>query len=197
MSQLHCVVHLRVALGCVFFLCFARQGCAGLHVHCFLQLRAQVLRALYCTFQCSRNEAFNVAVTSCFGSHSCAGLRILFCALQFRVAAMVCVICLRFASQGCAGLRIISVLQFRVALVWVFLWCFASQGCSGLRIPIALCNSGLRWSPYSHFLFAIQGCAGLRFLFVLCISGLRWSAFSYCVLQVWVALVCVALCSTE
>ena len=110
---------------------------------------------------------------------------------------MVCVICLRFASQGCAGLRINSVLQFRVALVWVFLWCFASQGCSGLRIPIALCNSGLRWSPCSHFLFAIQGCAGLRFLFVFCISGLRWSAFSYCVLQVWVALVCVALCSTE
>ena len=65
------------------------------------------------------------------------------------------------------------VLQFRVALVCVFVLCFAIQGCAGLRIRIVFCNSGLRWSAYSYcvlqfrvalvcaFLlcFAIQGCA--------------------------------------
>ena len=70
------------------------------------------------------------------------------------------------------------VLQFRVALVCVFLLCFAIQGCAGLRV--LLC-------------FAIQGCAGLRILFVFCNSGLRWSAYSYCAFQLRVALVCVFL----
>ena len=78
-------------------------------------------------------------------------------------------------------------LQFRVALVCVFLLCFAIQGCSGLRILIVFCNSGLRWSACSYgvlqfrvalvcvFLlcFAIQGCTGLHILIVFCNSGLR------------------------
>ena len=42
------------------------------------------------------------------------------------------------------------VLEFRVALVCVFLLCFAIQGWAGLRILIVFCNSGLRWSAYSH-----------------------------------------------
>ena len=88
------------------------------------------------------------------------------------------------------------VLQFRVALVCVFLLCFATQGCAGLRSLIVFCNSGLCWSAYSYcvwqfrvalvcvFLlcFVTQGCAGLRILIVFGNSGLRWSAYSYCVL---------------
>ena len=74
------------------------------------------------------------------------------------------------------------------------LLCFVIQGCAslraGLRILIVFCNSGLRWSAYSHcalqvrvvlvcvFLlcFVIHGCAGLRIRFVFCNSGLPWSA---------------------
>ena len=112
-------------------------------------------------------------------------------------------------------------MQFRVALVCVFLLCFAIQGrgglrslivaipgCAGLRSLIVFCKSGLRWSAYSYcalqvrvallcvvlLYFAIQGCAGLRILIVFCNSGLRWSAYSYCVLQLRVALVCVFFC---
>ena len=100
------------------------------------------------------------------------------------------------------------VLQFRVALVCVFLLCLATQGCAGLRILIAICNSGLRWSAYSYCLlqfrvalvcvfllcFAIQGCAGrLRIRIAICNSGLRWSTYYYCVSQFRVALVCVFL----
>ena len=99
------------------------------------------------------------------------------------------------------------ILQFRVALVCVFLLCFASQGCAGLRILIVFCNSGLRWSAYSYcvlqlrlalvcvFLlcFVTQGCAALRILIVFCDSGLRCSAYSYCVLQFRFALVYIVV----
>ena len=42
------------------------------------------------------------------------------------------------------------VLQFRVALVCVFLLCFAIQVCAGLRILIMVCNSGLRRSQLNQ-----------------------------------------------
>ena len=96
---------------------------------------------------------------------------------------------IHFCASSGSCLYCYYVLQFRVALVCVFLLCFAIQGCAGLRILIVFCNSGLRWSAYSFcvlqfrfalvsvFLlcFAIQGCAGLRILLVFCNSGLRWS----------------------
>ena len=158
--------------------------------YCFLQLRAQVLRALDCTFQCSRNEAFNVAVTSCFGSHSCAGLRILFafcnsgllrwfassvCVLHLRVA-LVCVLLVFCNSELRWSGYSYGVLHLKVALVCVFLSRFATQGCTGLRILIVFLQS--RVAPVCVFFlcFASQGCAGLRFLFVCCKSGLHWSA---------------------
>ena len=60
MSQLHCVLQLRVALVCVVFLCFATQGCAGLRSLSVLQLRV----ALVCV------------VLLCLATQGCAGLRI-------------------------------------------------------------------------------------------------------------------------
>ena len=89
MSQLHCVLESRVALvcvfllcfvthDCVFLLCFASQGCADL---CFL--------IVFCN----------------------SGLRwsaYCYCLLQLRVA-LVCVFLLCFAIQGCAGLRTLIV----------------------------------------------------------------------------------------
>ena len=83
----------------------------------------------------------NVAVTLCFVTQGCAGLRILvvFCDSGLRW----------FACSFC-------VLQFRVALVCVFFLCFAPrlrinsfcvfciQRCAGLRILIVFWDSGLR-----------------------------------------------------
>ena len=152
----------------------------------------QILSSRNCSAHC--NGRFNAHEMELWMSQ-------LHCVLQFRVA-LVWVFLLCFATQGCAGLRSLIVFcnsglrwsayshcvwQFRVALVCVFLLCFVTQGCAGLRILIVFGNSGLLL-----LCFAIQGCAGLRSLIVFCISGLRWSAYSYCVLQLRVALVCVA-----
>ena len=91
MSQLHCVVHLRVALGCVFFLRFARQGCAGLHV-----LIVFCNSGLKCSAHC----------TARFNAHEMKlSMSQLHRALDLTVA-LVCVFFLRFAIQGCCdGLR--------------------------------------------------------------------------------------------
>ena len=149
----------------------------------------EVLRAMYWTFQCSRNEAWNVTATLCFASQ----------------VALVCVVFLCFACQGCAGLRILIVFCTS-GLRWsAFSYCASHLRVA--RIHVVFCTSGLRWSAYSYcvlqlrvalvgviFLcFALQSCAGQRILFVFCISGLRWSAYSYCVLHLRVALVCVFL----
>jgi len=145
MSQLNCALHPRVALVCVFLLCFATQGCAGLRIlillcisglpwsaysYCVLQLRV----ALVCVF------------LLCFATQGCPGLRIpiVFCNSGLR--------CLRILFAFCySGLRWSAssycVLQLRVALVCVFLLCFANQGCdAGLRHLIGFCISGLYWS---------------------------------------------------
>ena len=89
MSQLHCVLQLRVALvcvflwrfatqGCVFLLCFAIQGCAGLRI-----------LIVFC------NSGLRWSAYS-------------YCDLQLRVA-LVRVFLFCFAIQGCAGLRILIV----------------------------------------------------------------------------------------
>ena len=140
MSQLHCVLQLRVALVCVFLLCFAIQGCAGLRiliVFCTSGLRWSAYS--YCALE------FRLALVCvfllCFATQGCAGLRIL---IVFSDSG------LRWSAYS------YCVLQFRVALVCVFLLCFAPQGCAGLRILIVFWNSGLQSSAYSNYVVVLS-----------------------------------------
>ena len=149
MSQLHCVLESRVALVCVFLLCFVTHDCAGLRIliaFCISGLRWSAFS--YCVLQ------LRIALVCVY----------CYCLLQLRVA-LVCVFLLCFAIQGSAGLRSLivlctsglrwsacsyCVLQLRVALVCVVLLCFATQGCAGLRVRIVFCNSGVWWFACSN-----------------------------------------------
>ena len=76
MSQLHCVLQFRVALVCVFFLCFAIQVCARLRI-LIVVCNSGLRRSAYsfCVLQ------FRVALVCVFflrfAIQGCAGLRIL------------------------------------------------------------------------------------------------------------------------
>ena len=129
MSQLHCVLESRVALVCVFLLCFVTHDCAGLRiliVFCISGLRWSVFS--YCVLQL--RIALVCVLLLSFATQGCAGLRVLI---------VFCNSGLRWSAYS------YCVLQFRVPLVCVVLLCFALQGCAGLRVLIVFCNSGLRW----------------------------------------------------
>ena len=113
----YCALQLRVALVCVFLLCFATQGCAGLRILILLCISGLPWSAYS------------------------------YCVLQLRVALVCVILIVRFEISGLPwSAYSYCVLQLTGWCWSAYSFCvLLLQACAGLRHLIVFCNSELRW----------------------------------------------------